>query len=557
MQKQFFMWKKWNKKKKALLISIGSLFILWFLIPFFTKLYIINHSQEIFGKKVTISSLSFNYFTGSINAKDFVIYDENETDTLFSAATLHANLDFRAYLNNDYIFEEIDIDGLKLNLVFGDGTLNLNSLIDHLFNSSEDRESSKLKFQKISIKNSSVTYKDKNINSYACAKKVNIETLKYFSANELVLQVKTDFELESGGKISSQFTYDFKNSQYEIAFNSSKFDLSVFHPYLADLTYSKGSGGKYSSNIRANGFIDDPIRSSVHGKFHLADVFLNDAKDKEIASIKDLSVGIDSINLSREFFDLRNIKMHKPYAKFIIDDHSDNFNRLMKYDSTAITDNGYSNIFVIAGKYISTFIDQIKVTNFSFDNLNMTDIGIDFTDERLLKTFKYNLIDGTLISNNLKSNNDSIRVAFDANVKNGGKLNSMWIFNSIDPDNIYGNINLSDVNAVDFSPYSYQYFGLPILQGKGFLNSQISITNLQLKNNNQVRFLNLEFGQKVRNPEIYRLPIKLAAQALTNGEDETILNFNITGDLSDPDYNVLNVVGQVLKELVQISAFSR
>jgi len=551
------MWKKWNKKKKAVLISIGSLILLWFLIPFFTKLYIINHSREIFGRKATISSLSFNYFTGSINAKDFVIYDENDRDTLFSTSTVHVNVNFLAYMDDDFIFEKIDIEGLKLNLVFSDTTLNLKSLIQKVFHSDDKGGSSKLIFENITIKNSSVTYRDKNINSYACAKKVNIQTLKSFSADELLLQVKTDFELESGGKVNSRFTYDFKKTQYDIVFNSREFDLSVFHPYLADLTYSKGSGGKYSSNIKASGFINDPIKSSVKGKFKLTDAFLNDAANKEIASIKTISVGIDSINIAREYFDLRTIKMDKPFAKFIIDDHSDNFSRLMKYDSTNASGHSYSNLFVIVGKYISTFIDQIKVTNFSVDDLSMTDIGIEFIDKSLLKTFTYNLVDGTLISQNLKSNNDSIRVAFNANVKNGGRLHSMWIFNSIDPDNIYGTIELSDVNALDFSPYSYEYFGLPILQGVGFLNSQISITNMQLENNNKVRFLNLEFGKKERHPEIYHLPIKLAAKALKNKEDETILDFNITGDLSNPDYNILNVIGQVLKELVRINALSK
>lgn len=551
------MWKKWNKKKKALLISIGSLILLWFLIPFFAKLYIVNHSREIFGRKATISSLSFNFFTGSINAKDFVIYDENDRDTLFSTSSLHVNLNFLAYLDDDFIFEKIDIDGLKLNLVFSDTTLNLTALIHKVFHSDEKGKSSKLKFENITIKNSSVTYRDKNLSSYACAKKVNIQTLKSFSANELILQVKTDFELESGGKVNSQFTYDFKNTQYDIVFNSREFDLSVFHPYLADLTYSKGSGGKYSSNIKASGFINDPIKSSVKGKFKLTDVFLKDSTNTEIASFKAISVGIDSINLASEFFDLRTIKVDKPFAKFIVDDHSDNFNRLMKYDSTIASSHSYSNIFIIVGKYISTFIDQIEVTNFSVDDLSMTDIGVDFTDKSLLRTFQYNLVNGTLISHNLKSNNDSIHVAFNANVKNGGRLHSMWIFNSIDPDNIYGNIELSDVNAVEFSPYSYEYFGLPILQGIGFLNSQIHITNLQLENNNRIRFLDLEFGQKVRTPNMYHLPIKLAAKALKNKKDETILDFNITGDLSNPDYNILNVIGQVLKELVQISALSK
>lgn len=545
------MWKKWSKKKKAALISIGALILLWFLIPFITKHYIISNSREIFGKKATISSLRFNYFTGSISAKDVVIYDENGLDTLVFTSALYVNLNFLAYRNNDYIFEEIDIDGLKLNLVFSDAILNLNTLIDDLSNSGEDGKSSKLKFENISIKNSSVTYKDKDINSYACAKKVNIQTLNDFSANELILHLKTDFELESGGKVNTQFTYDFKNTQYDIVFNTSDFDLSVFHPYLADLTYSKGSGGKYNANINANGFIDDPIQSSVKGKFNLTDVFLNDAKNKEIASVKELTVGIDSINLSNEFFDLRTIKVDRPFAKLIIDDHSDNFNRLIKHDSTNVSSNSYSNIFVIAGKYISTFIDQIKVTNFSVDNINMTDIGVDFLDKSLLRPFNYNLLNGTLMSNDLKSNNDSIHVEFNANVKDGGILHSMWIFNSIDPDNIYGDIKLSDVNAVAFSPYSYEYFGLPILHGKGFLNSRISITNMQLENNNNVRFVNLEFGKKVRHPKIYHLPIKLAAQALKTKEDETILDFDVTGDLSDPNYNILNMIGQVLLEIIR------
>lgn len=544
------MWKKQSKKKKALLIFIGFLIVLWFLIPFITKNYIINNSREIFGRKATISSLSFNYFTGSINAKDFLIYDENDKDTLFFTSKSHTNLNFISYLNDDYIFENIEVEGLKLNLVFSDTVLNFSGLIDHIFNSDEEGESSKLKFENISIKNSSVTYKDKNINSYGCAKKVNIQTLKPFSANELILNVKTDFELESGGEINSQFTYDFKNTQYDITFHSNEFDLSVFHPYLADLTYSKSSGGKYSSNLNASGFIDTPIKSSVNGDFNLTDVFLNDSTNNEIASIKDFSVGIDSLNLSREYFGLKSIKLDKPFAKFTIDNHSDNFSRLIKYDSTAASENSYSNLFIIAGKYISAFINQIKVTNFSVENLNMTNIGVDFMDKSLLKTFKYKLFHGTLTSNNLKSNNDSIHVVFNADVQNKGRLNSMGIFNSIDPDNIYGNIKLVDIEATDFSPYSFEYFGLPILQGKAFLNSHVSITNKQLDNNNRVRFFNLEFGKKVRNPKMLHLPIKSAAQALKNKEGETLLQFNITGDLSNPSYNVLNVAGQVLKELV-------
>lgn len=547
------MWKKWSKKKKAVLIFLGFLIVLWFSIPFFVKNYIINNSQEIFGRKANISSLSFNYFTWSIHAKDFVIYDENEKDTLFFTSKSHTNLNFFSYLKDDYIFEKIDVDGLKLNLVFSDSVLNLNTVIDHLFSSDGDG-SSKLLFENISVENSSVTYQDKSITSYACAKKLNIQTLKPFSADELILKVKTDFELESGGKVNSQFTYDFNNTQYDIDFNSSEFNLSVFHAYLADLTYSKGSGGKYDSNIQASGYIDAPIKSSVHGNFSLSDVFLNDSTNQEIASIKEFSVGLDSVNLSREFFDLRNIKLDRPFAKFILDDHSNNFNRLIKYDSTSTSKKSYSNIFIIAGKYISAFINQVKLSNFSVDTLNMKDVSFDFTDKSLIQTFNYSLFNGTLISNNLRSHNDSIHVTFNADLKNKGKLNSMGIFNSIDPDNIYGNLKLSDINAVDFSPYAYTYFGLPILQGQTFLNSDVSITNKQLENNNRIRFFNLEFGEKVRNPEMLHLPIKSAAQALKNKEDETVLDFNITGDLSNPNYNVLDIAGQVLKELVRKAA---
>jgi len=550
------MWKKWSKKKKAALISIGCLIVLWFLIPFLTKNYIINNSREIFGRKATISSLSFNYFTGSISAKDFLIYDKNDKDTLFFTSKSYTNIDFLAYLSDDYIFEQIDIDGLKLNLVFSDTVLNFNMLIDHLFNSDEEGGSSKLKFEDISIKNSTVTYKDNKINSYACAKKVNIQTLNYLSASELILEAKTDFELESGGKVDSELRYDFKNTEFDIVFNSTAFDLSLFHPYLSDLTYAKSSGGKYSSNITSHGFLDDPIKSSVKGKFILTDVFLNDSINEEIASLKDLSVEIDSINLSREYFDLNKINLNRPYAKFTLDKNSDNFSKLIKKDSTAVSKGSYSNIFILAGKYISAFINQVKVTNFSVDQLDITNIGIDYTDKSLLKTFKYNLFHGILTSSNLKSNNDSIHVAFNADLKNEGRLNLTSIFNSIDPDNIYGNIKLTDLEATDFSPYSYEYFGLPILQGKAFLNSHVSINNKQLDNGNRVRFFNLEFGKKVRNDDILRLPIKSAAQALKNKEGETLLQFNITGDLSNPNYNVLNVVGQVLKELVLKAAMS-
>lgn len=559
------MWKKLSKKKKALLIIAVVIIIVLFAAPIIAKNYINNNGKELIGRKIHISSLGVNYFTASINIKDIVVYEPNEKDTLLYAGKIHVNPNLLACLRSKYIIQNVEIDKLNVNTILTDSSLNFDDIIAHFSDTTDTIEVDTtpvfFSLEKITLTNSKATYKDNNINSFVALQNINIKTLEEFSTTTNTLNADANFNFKSGGKVAYTINLNTETGDYTSRVNSSNVNLNILLPYFKDFLSVSDFMGELNTNLTFKGTSQHPDNIHLTGDASLQKMKLIDSLKNEVVGVNNLAINIDSVDVENEIFNFKSVHIDLPFTRYEVYKNSDNFSRMLRASSVTevdITESDFesSNVFIFLKDYIVEALAEIKNSKFAIDTIDVNDIKLRYIDNAMAQKFDYTISNGDITAYNLKSTSTDLNVTLNALLNNKGKLIGKALLHPTSPEDLAVNIEISEVDMKDVSPYFYQYFAIPITKGIFNMTSDINVTNKQLNNTNNLLAKAFKLGKKQQNEEAYNLPIKMAVAMLKDRNGDIPLDIEVKGDLSDPKYNVWKVVGQILKEIIVKAATS-
>jgi hypothetical protein len=108
---------------------------------------------------------------------------------------------------------------------------------------------------------------------------------------------------------------------------------------------------------------------------------------------------------------------------------------------------------------------------------------------------------------------------------------------------------ISDIDLVDFSPYSGKYAGYNINKGKLSMDATYKLQDRQLTANNRLLIDQLTFGDKVESPQATQLPVQLAIALLKNNRGEIDIQLPISGSLDDPQFSIGGLIFKVIGNL--------
>ncbi len=106
------------------------------------------------------------------------------------------------------------------------------------------------------------------------------------------------------------------------------------------------------------------------------------------------------------------------------------------------------------------------------------------------------------------------------------------------------------VELTTLTPYSGKFAGYRIRKGRLNLDLHYLITKGQLKAENKVVVEQLELGEKVDSPDAVSLPLKLAVALLKDVDGKISIELPVTGDLNNPQFSVMPIVWQTLRNLI-------
>jgi len=118
------------------------------------------------------------------------------------------------------------------------------------------------------------------------------------------------------------------------------------------------------------------------------------------------------------------------------------------------------------------------------------------------------------------------------------------------------NMNLTDVDLKNFSPYAGKYMGKEIEKGKLNLSLDYKIAERKLTARNTVFMDQFTLGKKVDSKDAVKLPVELAIGLLKNLKGEIHVDLPVEGNLDDPEFKYGRTVLNAIANLITKAATS-
>jgi hypothetical protein len=190
--------------------------------------------------------------------------------------------------------------------------------------------------------------------------------------------------------------------------------------------------------------------------------------------------------------------------------------------------------------------------NIIIGGIRVDDGSMDFADFSLPLPFATHIdkLNGT-ISTIATNSTEPANIRLEGQVDEYGLARIEGSMNMLDP------IRHTDV-SVDFrnllmptlSPYTVQFAGREIDEGKLDLGLVYAIEEGQLHGENDVVLSDLVLGEKVDHPDAASLPLGLAVSLLKDADGVIKIDLPVDGDINDPEFRIGGVVWQAVTTLI-------
>ena len=557
-----------GKITATILITVAVLLLaIFFGISPLAKYEIEKHSVEYTGRKITMNKLFINLWKWTVTIKDLKVYENKSKKVFFSAGKIYTDIDVLRILKGEYKINTIQIAEPNLVIEQTGSRFNFDDIVTRFTATDTNAkkptkaaEPTKYRVEKIEITDGKITYRDKVLHNEIVLQhfKLGCPLLVW---NSPLLNAATSFAFKSGGQVDGRLALNLKSLSYKLNANIQKMNLKMLVPYMKDYAKTSYFGGFLSSKLLIKGDFDVPEAVAIKGNIALSDFRIDDEKKVTVASWKDFTVAVDSLNVAGNIYNFGEIKIESPYLLFEYYDKGDNFTNMMvpsgtaptaKADSTTVSGDkvDYSNPFTIMVGYIREISQNYVISNYTAKDFMIQNGHVVYKDYTLEDKFVYDLENLEMKSGNISSKSDSITCELSCLANRSGELKAHLAFDPRDYMNMSVNFSIDKMRISDFNPYSKFYVAHAFVEGMLFYKSTNTIHNGQLESTNLMSIKKIEVSRKLKDKPLYALPLRLAISILRDRKGNIDLNIPVEGDLKDPTYKLGKVIWQIVKNLL-------
>ncbi|PKQ62285.1 hypothetical protein BZG02_13305 [Labilibaculum filiforme] len=531
---------KLTKGKIILSSIVVVLFFIFLMLSTIVKYWINDNSEELIGRKIEIAELHFNYAKLAARVKGFSLYELDQSAKFISFDELYVNINPWKLFSGEYSVSEIYLDGLNVTVVknldsfnFSDLLVEESEAIDST-NLNEEKQTVKFEIRDIKIKDGSVNYLDQENNNKIDLKDINIE-LPVIAWNNEKSEMGVNFSIGKNGEVSIDADVDHFLERYTIKLGAKSLDISPFMPYLKDYMLVSNLEGYLDTKLTVNGSMNDFLDVFVLGNSTLNNFSVSDAGGSPFLAAKSAKVNLDSIHVGSSYYKIRAIEMDS----------------LVLYASLYPKKSNFETIFqpyLLADSIASATIAEEESDSlfYQIDTLSLRRGVVRFVDYTLNRKFVYDLnnIDvdmGTINAEALK-----IPVVYSLNLNDGGKSAGLASFSIKDVYEFHLKGDVERLDLMSFSPYTEFYIARPIIQGEFNYTCSINMSANALTNQNQLKISEFEFGEKTKDPNPIKAPVRLALYLLKDKNDLIKFDLPVSGNPKEPEFRVGKIIWKTL-----------
>ena len=373
---------------------------------------------------------------------------------------------------------------------------------------------------------------------------LNLDMQGFDSLNQSPFTLKLDTGVGKQGKLQAAGEVNLAPVTAKLDVSTRDIDLRVAQAYISPFIRLELRSGMLASDLKVNLKNTEPLAFNVTGKAQVNQLHtLDTIKGRDF--VKWQQVNVDGLSyVHGDALSIDKVTLLQPYARFIInEDRTTSVDDLLiPQPAGAPASSPAKPASAAAGKPLGIHIGQIDINDGSANFADLT-----LTPNFATAVQQLNGQIGTIDNRKPAPAKVDVKGKVDryAPVTIKGALNPFNPLASLDIATSFKRVELTTL-----TPYSGKFAGFRIRKGRLNLDLHYLITNGQLKAENKVVVEQLQLGEKVDSPDAVDLPIRLAIALLKDTEGRISIELPVSGDLNNPQFSVMPIVWQTLRNLV-------
>ncbi|WP_298767938.1 DUF748 domain-containing protein [uncultured Fibrobacter sp.] len=566
------------KKRYIALIILAALCILVIVAlkvaPGIAKNYVVDHSEELIGRKMKIENVSFSPLSFTVTVDDFAIYESDGTTPFVAFEKFRINLNPTRLISKDISVSEIFLKGLYTRVTQKGDTFNFSDILDKFtadstadttvaeevkadstvadstqalnLDPSESLGGFSVSIENIALEKGNIIYEDQKIGSKIHLQDFSVAIPAVHFSNKNT-DIGVNLKFANGGDLGVKVQFNMKTQDFGVNVTLNKLALSLAKPYLNDYISYKDFEGFLGANLNVAGNVNDILSSNASGTVALDGIKLTENSDKVI-SLNHVGVGIAKANLNEMDFRVDSVIVDGASA------HVDLFK------------NGKTNIDALIEPLTkpakTEAADTAKVAEepktqkeskplkFVVDKLQVGNTTVSATDHTPKQPFNYKVSAISVNGSNINFNSPcAINVS--AAFPEGGTLSLKYKGTLSDISTMDAYISVKNLALKHFSPYSHHYTGYPISSGTMAFASENKMSGWNIESKNTIDIYNIDVGDKDPNsdPE-FTVPMKVGLYILKDKDDKIQFDVPVKGNVKDPEFSYLKIVWKTVMNLL-------
>tara|TARA_R100001244_G_C5171241_1_gene131690 strand:- start:3317 stop:6193 length:2877 start_codon:yes stop_codon:yes gene_type:complete len=369
---------------------------------------------------------------------------------------------------------------------------------------------------------------------------LNLDLQNFDSLGTAPFTLKLDTGLGKQGKLQAEGQVQLTPTRAQLKVVTQDIDLRVAQAYLSPFVRLELRSGLLGGDLDVALSGTEPLALSITGNAQVNQLHtLDTLKERDFVRWQQLNLdGLDYRHGDRLSID--KVRLNQPYARFIVnEDLTTNASELLIAQPTADAPPAQP---ATAEKPLGIRIGEVSINDGS---ANFADFSL--TPNFATAVQQLNGRIGTLDSRAPQPAKVDIAGKIDryAPVSIKGSLNPFDPLDSLDIVTQFKQVELTTL-----TPYSGKFAGYRIRKGRLNLDLHYRISKGQLNAENKVVVEQLQLGERVDSPSAVDLPIRLAVALLKDTEGKIAIELPVNGDLNSPQFSVMPIVWQTLRNLV-------
>ena len=367
---------------------------------------------------------------------------------------------------------------------------------------------------------------------------LNLDLKNFDSLGDKPFDLRLDTGLGKQGKLQATGNVQLSPTSAQLKVATQDIDLRLAQAYLSPFIRLELRSGLLGSDLDVQLRSTEPLALSVTGSAHVDQLHtLDTLRERDFLRWKQVRVGgLDYRH--GESLAIERVEQDQPYARFVINENlTTNVSELIVPQPAAPNESK-----VDAGKPLAIRIGGVTINDGS---ANFADFSLTPSFATAVQQMNGRI--GVLDNQKPQAASVDIQGKVDryAPMSIKGKLTPFDPLNSLDIATSFKNVELTTI-----TPYSGKFAGYRIRKGRLNLDLHYRIEKGQLNAENKVLVENLQLGERVDSPDAVDLPIRLAVALLKDTQGRIAIELPVQGDLNNPQFSVMPIVWQTLRNLV-------